>query len=134
LKGHLEEWKVGRLEEFTNLPTFPCQIALKGRWKLSLIHIIWEFRIKPEKQAEFEHYYASTGPWANLFRKSEAYRGTTLVRDIERPERYLVTDVWADLAAFQNFKASYQDDYDELDKLGEQFTEEEHYLGLFVAV
>jgi hypothetical protein len=101
---------------------------------INLIHILWEFYIQPEKRTEFEHYYADTGPWANLFRKSLAYRGTTLVKDMERPARYLVTDTWTDLAAFQNFKASYQDDYDELDKLGEQFTEEEHYLGLFVAV
>jgi heme-degrading monooxygenase HmoA len=122
------------LVKSSNLPTFHRKIAFHGRWKLSLVHIIWEFRVKPEKQAEFEHYYASTGPWANLFRKSSAYRGTTLVRDIERPERYLVTDMWVDLAAFQNFKASYQDDYDELDKLCEQLTEAEHCLGLFLLV
>ena len=53
------------------------------------------------------------------------------MKDIERPERYLVTDGWDDIAAFQDFKEGYQYDYEELDKLCEQFTEEERCLGIF---
>ncbi len=98
-----------------------------------LIHIVWEFRIKPEHRAEFERYYASSGQWAELFRKSPAYWGTTLAQDIEKPERYLLTDVWDDIADFQNFKESYRYDYEALDELCEQFTTEERCLGIFQA-
>jgi heme-degrading monooxygenase HmoA len=96
-----------------------------------LIYIIWEFRIQPEKRGDFERYYSGSGDWADLFRKSPAYQSTTLMKDIEKPERYLVTDGWDDLAAFQNFKESYRHDYEELDKLCEQFTQEESCLGIF---
>jgi heme-degrading monooxygenase HmoA len=96
-----------------------------------LILIIWEFLIKPEKRAEFEQYYAAEGHWAELFRQSPAYQGTTLAQDIARPVRYLVTDVWENLEAFYHFKQSFGDDYERLDKLCEQFTEEERHLGIF---
>jgi heme-degrading monooxygenase HmoA len=96
-----------------------------------VIYIVWEFLINPEKRAEFEQYYAPNGHWAKLFRQSPAYQGTTLAQDIERPERYLVTDVWHDLTAFQSFKHSFRHDYEQLDKLCEQFTEAEHCLGIF---
>jgi heme-degrading monooxygenase HmoA len=96
-----------------------------------LIHIIWEFLINLEKQAKFEQYYASNGHWAGLFRRSPAYQGTTLAQDIERPERYLVTDVWENLEAFHHFKQSFGDDYEQLDKRCQQFTEAEQCLGIF---
>lgn len=99
-----------------------------------MIQIIWEFIIQPDKRAEFEQHYATDGPWARLFRQSPAYRGTTLAHDLERPERYLITDVWESLEAFSRFKQNFGDDYEQLDQLCEQFTTEERRLGIFQSV
>lgn len=96
-----------------------------------MIQILWEFVIQPDRRAEFEQHYATEGHWAKLFRQSPAYRGTTLVQDIERPERYLVTDVWQNLEAFSHFKQDFGEDYERLDRLCEQFTVEEHCWGIF---
>ena len=124
----MEGWKASQILQSSNPPN-----SGYGQCKVesTLIYIIWEFYIRPEKRADFERYYSSSGHWADLFRKNPDYRGTTLMKDIERPERYLVTDRWDDLAAFQNFKENFRPDYEQLDKLCEQFTEEERCLGIF---
>ncbi|MBE7470540.1 MAG: hypothetical protein DPW09_42080 [Anaerolineae bacterium] len=96
-----------------------------------MIQIVWEFVIQPDKRAEFEQYYAAEGHWARLFQQSSAYRGTTLAQDIERTERYLITDVWENMEAFSYFKQMFGDDYERLDRLCEQFTREERCLGIF---
>jgi hypothetical protein len=56
--------------------------------------VIWEFQVKPEAQFSFEQFYGPAGDWANLFRRSTDFRGTQLVRDIDRPLRYLILDRW----------------------------------------
>jgi quinol monooxygenase YgiN len=99
--------------------------------KKKLIHIVWEFHIKPEKRIEFERYYAGSGHWAELFRQSSAYQGTTLAQDLDRPERYLLTDRWESIDAFHNFRQDFREAYEQLDQLCEQFTTQECCLGIF---
>lgn len=96
-----------------------------------MVHIIWEFLVRPEHQIAFEAYYASEGHWARLFRHSPAYVTTTFAYDNDNPTRYLVTDVWHTLDAFRDFKQRYLAAYEQLDKTCEAFTLEEKYWGAF---
>ena len=96
-----------------------------------MIHIVWEFRIRSDKREAFERYYSSAGYWAELFRKSPAYRETILTQDVEASDRYLLTDVWENLHAFHDFKQRFQNEYERLDKVCEPFTTEERWLGVF---
>jgi heme-degrading monooxygenase HmoA len=54
--------------------------------------IIWEYQVKPDKQAEFEKIYAANGTWAELFKKGTGYLGTELIRSTELPEQYVTID------------------------------------------
>jgi len=54
--------------------------------------IVWEFRVKAGRKAEFEQRYGPRGDWAQLFRRSPAYRGTDLLRDTADANRYLTLD------------------------------------------
>src|SRR5438128_988792 len=100
-------------------------------WRADLLYIFWEFHAKPEKTAEFERRYGSNGDWAKLFGNSPLYKGTTLGKDLETPGRYLVTDIWENAAAFQQFKNDCRDEYDQLDKLCEELTLKEVRIGNF---
>ncbi len=96
-----------------------------------MLHVVWEFHIKSERQKDFERHYGSHGTWAMLFRKSPFYDRTILTRDAIMPTRYLLTDVWSDLASFQSFKKNFRKAYDDLDKQCEQLTVKEHCIGCF---
>jgi quinol monooxygenase YgiN len=96
-----------------------------------MIEVIWEFRVKPQHVAEFERDYSARGPWSMLFRSSPAYCGTRLVRDSEDHLRFLTIDTWDDFAAYENFRAERADQYGELDKSFERFTDSERLVGIF---
>ncbi|MCU1285605.1 MAG: hypothetical protein JWO13_1955 [Acidobacteriales bacterium] len=105
------------------------RISFDGR--TDLLYIFWEFQARPEKIAEFERAYGSNGDWAQLFRNSPDYKGTTLGKDLETPGRYLVTDIWENAAAFQHFKNNHEDEHDQLDKRCEELTVKEVRIGNF---
>ena len=69
-----------------------------------MIHVVWEFRVKPEKLREFETHYGTAGTWVALFRKGEGYRESILLHDREAPERYVTVDVWSDSESFRAFR------------------------------
>ena len=96
-----------------------------------MIYIVWRFAAKPDRVTEFERHHKSDGTWAQLFRRSPGFRGTTLLRDSATSNRYLLWDCWDSLASFDRFKRDHGPDYAALDKQCEQLTEEEAKLGVF---
>jgi heme-degrading monooxygenase HmoA len=92
---------------------------------------IWEFEIKPESRTQFEEIYGPDGAWARLFRQSPDYRGTKLLRDLIRPDRYLTLDHWSSREAFRAFKHEHANEYATLDKQCESLTERETMVGEF---
>jgi heme-degrading monooxygenase HmoA len=96
-----------------------------------VIYIVWRFTAKPARVTDFERHYGAEGSWAQLFRRSPGYRGTTLVRDSAATNRYLLWDCWDSLASFDRFKQDHGADYSALDKQCEALTEEEIKVGIF---
>ena len=95
---------------------------------------VWEFQVKAECAAEFESIYGPEGSWARLFRRSPEYLGTELLRDLERPGRYLTIDRWTSAGAFYQFKEAAAGEYAALDKQCERLTQAETKIGEFTAV
>ena len=95
------------------------------------IHIVWEFKVRPEQWEAFEAHYSSDGHWVELFRCSRAYIATTCAHDVQDSDRYLVTDVWESLEAYLDFKQKNQAEYEQLDKICQAFTLGETFIGAF---
>jgi hypothetical protein len=95
------------------------------------VQIVWEFRARAGREAEFEHEYGSPGVWTQFFDRSPDYRGTTLARDTDEARRYLLIDCWSSLAAFERFKAECLVDYQALDLRCAALTESETCWGSF---
>jgi quinol monooxygenase YgiN len=96
--------------------------------------IVWEFRVSPDQQPQFENIYGLQGEWAALFARSAEFRGTQLVRDPAVPGRYLTIDAWESAAAFDHFKEQFAAEYKALDQRCESLTEYEMKTGSFEAV
>lgn len=96
-----------------------------------MIHVVWEFRVRPEKRQEFEQIYGCKGTWAQLFSQDARYRGTILSRDTEDPNRYLTTDTWDSLEAYRAFASKHAEEYQELDDRCENLTDQEICHGYF---
>ncbi len=90
---------------------------------------IWEFQVKPERQAEFERRYGPEGDWVRLFRRSDGFLGTQLMHDRVNRLRYVTTDRWTSLRAWQSFREEHGADYAALDRECEGLTSAERALG-----
>src|SRR5437660_352348 len=98
-----------------------------------MFHIVWRFRAKPDRVAQFHHAYDPDGTWAQLFRKSLEYRGTQLWQDSSDPLSFLVVDTWASRKAFTSFRTAFASEYEVLDRECEQLTDEEVKVGEYTS-
>jgi heme-degrading monooxygenase HmoA len=93
--------------------------------------IVWEFRVRQEKEQEFVEKYGPEGDWARFFRGSERYIRTELVHDVIDHSRFLTLDYWQTEADFDDFRKRYLADYKRLDREFAGLTENEIRLGAF---
>ena len=96
-----------------------------------MIAILWEYSVPLENIADFERHYDSSGTWVIFFRKAAAYHGTTLLRDMENPGRYMTLDHWDSFAAYQSFCTEHEAEYRRIDAMCAALTNSEERLGLF---
>jgi heme-degrading monooxygenase HmoA len=95
--------------------------------------IVWEFRVRPGMQRQFEEACGFHGEWVRLFRQDPAYIRTELIQDVREARRYLTLDFWASEAAYEAFRENRKDEYKSIDARYEQMTESEREVGRFFA-
>ena len=94
-----------------------------------MIEILWEYEVKDGQAQEFERHYCKAGSWAEFFRRSPAYQGTTLFSGVQN--RYLTWDRWDSQEAYEEFRLANRLEYDELDNQFQALTVSERCLGFF---
>ena len=99
-----------------------------------MIEIVWEFEIAPGSQQEFEKHYGPEGTWVELFRRDPAFQSTSLLRDREKPARYITIDRWQDLRSYEAFRVQFAKEYQLVDLQMETLTLSEKRLGVFDSV
>lgn len=93
--------------------------------------IIWEYQVKPDKQAEFEKTYAANGAWAELFKKGTGYLGTELLCKADQSLHFLTIDRWESKQAYETFLTHWGNEYQSLDAQCEGLNEQESLLGMW---
>jgi len=96
--------------------------------------ILWEYLVKPDRQAEFETAYDRDGPWADLFRNGSGYIGTELIHDSKNPSRYITIDRWESAELHENFLHRWRNKYEALDSYCAEMAESETRIGSFESV
>jgi heme-degrading monooxygenase HmoA len=94
--------------------------------------IVWAFRPRPGREAEFERAYGPAGDWVALFRQAPGYLGTELLRPADDAGRYLTVDRWESRAAYEAFRAARRALYEALDRACEPMTASEERVGEYI--
>ena len=95
--------------------------------------IVWEFRVKAGREAEFVEKYGPEGVWARFFRRSEGYIRTELVNDVTDRLRFLTLDYWRSHEDFNWFREMFQREYERFTQLvtDEGIIERQRVVGSF---
>ena len=94
-------------------------------------HIVWKYKVPTENQSQFEKEYGIGGSWAKFFSESDYYKGSYLYHSVEKPDSYLLVDVWEDQASYEAFKGSHSERYHQLSNSFESLYSSEELLGGF---
>jgi len=97
-----------------------------------IVHI-WEYEVRPGREAEFRRHYGPDGSWVRLFREAAGHLDTMLLQDAESPGRYVTVDRWESAAAYAAFRERHAAEYEALDGACAALTVSERDLGTFVS-
>jgi heme-degrading monooxygenase HmoA len=92
---------------------------------------IWEFHVRPERQADFERTYRPEGQWVELFRQASGYLGTLLLKDRASSTRYVTVDRWRSEQDYEQFRVRFSKEYEALDAACQDLTVRERSLGVY---
>ncbi len=99
-----------------------------------MIEIVWEFVVREEARGQFELAFGPGGAWSNLFARCSGFRGTTVLRDMENPGRYLAIDLWDTEAQREQALAERQAEYADLEAAFAEWVESRTEVGVFTVL
>jgi len=96
-----------------------------------MIEHISEYVSKPDYCQQFELAFGPGGAWDKLFSRCEGYRGTSVLRDSENPNRFLIVDLWKSVELRDLALKEQEPPFSELIMLFQEWTLSISDLGVF---
>ena len=96
-----------------------------------MIQVVWAFVVKPQAIEPFERAYGPDGDWAVLFARYPGFRGTTLLRDVATPGRYVTVDTWESTRHRDDMLTRAEAEYTRLDSSCADWMDSQSEIGIF---
>jgi heme-degrading monooxygenase HmoA len=89
---------------------------------------VWEYEVVAGREDEFARVYASDGPWARLFARSEGFLGTELFKSVTTAGTFVTVDRFTTADAFRWVLEQHRSSYAELDRAAAALTHSEQEI------
>jgi|SRR5215471_3215339 len=99
-----------------------------------MIAIMWQFDVKPGREAEFEDFYGTDGEWSATNRLTRSYLGTSFLRDQNRATRYIVIEYWSEMLVHEQHRAYKSDTMETLEARRAELVVTVEPMGIFTAL
>jgi hypothetical protein len=99
-----------------------------------VVAVVWQFEILPDKGEDFERFYGADGDWTAVSRKSRSFLGSSFLKDLAHPERYLLVEYWSEMLVYERHVADFSDEMQELADQRQRFVVRMEALGVFSAL
>ncbi len=57
-----------------------------------MVAVVWQFTVQDGTSEEFERFYGADGEWTKLSRRSRSFLGSSFLKDLAAPKRYLLVE------------------------------------------
>lgn len=81
-----------------------------------MIAVVWRFEVKPGQERAFEQFYGANGDWVGLSRRSRSYLGTSFLREVAEPTKFLAIDYWAEMVIYEKHRVDYDAEIEALER------------------
>ena len=99
-----------------------------------MIAVVWQFEVREGKEDEFERFYGADGAWTAISRRSRSFLGSSFLKDLAQPERYVVVEYWSEMVVYERHHADFADEVSELEQQRGILVDLMRPLGLFNAL
>ena len=99
-----------------------------------MVAVVWQFTVADGTSEEFERFYGADGDWTKLSRRSRSFLGSSFLKDLATPSRYLLVEYWSEMLVYEKHVADFEDEIKALDAHRHQFAANVESLGVFSAL
>lgn len=99
-----------------------------------MVAVVWQIEILPDQGDAFERFYGADGEWTAVSRRSRSFLGSSFLKDLARPERYLLVEYWSEMVVYEKHLADFGNDLQELEQQRQNFVVRMEALGVFSAL
>ncbi len=99
-----------------------------------MVAVVWQFETIPEQGEALERFYGVNGEWTKLSRRSRSFLGSSFLRDLAAPARYLLVEYWSEMLVYEKHLGDFESQVQALEKRRAQFLVRVEPLGVFSAL
>jgi quinol monooxygenase YgiN len=99
-----------------------------------VVAVVWQFETRAGQESAFEHFYGADGEWTRLSRRSRSFLGSSFLKDLATPNRYLLVEYWSEMLVYEKHLSDVSSDISELEARRETFLDRVEPLGVFTAL
>ena len=99
-----------------------------------MVAVVWQLNIHEDGGDEFERFYGADGEWTRLSRRSRSFLGSSFLRDLAVPTRYLLVEYWSEMLVYEKHVADFRRELELLETRRKTFAASVESLGIFTAL
>ena len=99
-----------------------------------MLAVVWQFDVRSGSETEFERLHGADGAWTALSRRSRSFLGSSFLKDLATPGRYLLLEYWSEMMVYEKHLADFSDNVEELKIQRAEMVQETIPLGIFDAL
>jgi quinol monooxygenase YgiN len=99
-----------------------------------VVAVVWEFETREEHDDEFERFYGADGEWTRLSRRSRSSLGSSFLKDLAAPHRYVLVEYWSEMLVYERHLTDFSREVKELEEERDRFVQKMEPLGVFTAL
>jgi hypothetical protein len=99
-----------------------------------VVAVVWQFETVPGRGGEFEQFYGADGEWTKLSRRSRSFLGSSFLKDLAWPSRYLLIEYWSEMLVYEKHLTDFDSQVKALEERREQFLVRVEPVGVFTAL
>jgi hypothetical protein len=99
-----------------------------------VVAVVWQLTVHEHSGEEFERFYGADGDWTKLSRRSRSFLGSSFLKDLASPTRYLLVEYWSEMLVYEKHVADFDGEIKGLETQREAFAVSVESLGVFSAL
>jgi hypothetical protein len=99
-----------------------------------VVAVIWQFETVPERADDFERFYGADGEWTKLSRRSRSFLGSSFLKDLAVPARYVLVEYWSEMVVYERHLVDFDAQVKVLEKRREDFLVRVEPIGVYSAL